>query len=118
MNSHYCHLTDAINKSNLRSLQGALQTLFAPTPRERAKNFSENVADRATALHQDSEPSRKQHVFPVHFSFPKNTLRGWRHHGARFSGNTCRKRLPEPHGHGSFRPSFSLNSTSPPRIDR
>ncbi|MCI5045976.1 MAG: hypothetical protein MRY59_00640, partial [Aquisalinus sp.] len=72
MTIHHQHIS-TLHKANVtRVLQGALQTLFARHPGERAKNFSENVADRATALHQDTMPRREQHVFPVHFSFPKN----------------------------------------------
>ena len=49
----YIHHQDisTTHKTNVtRTLQSALQTLFALTPGERAKNFSENVADYANGL--------------------------------------------------------------------
>ena len=50
MTIHHQHISSKHKANVTRALQGALQTLFARNPEERAKNFSENVADPATTL--------------------------------------------------------------------
>ncbi len=46
-------------------------------------------------------------------SFPKSSRRGMCHHSARCAYSSFSKRLPDPHGQRSLRPSFSLSSFSP-----
>ena len=54
MTIHHQHISTTHKANITRALQGALQTLFVPDPRERAENFSENVADHATNLSGDA----------------------------------------------------------------
>ncbi len=57
-NAMYIHHQDisTTHKANVtRTLQSALQTLFALTPGERAKNFSENVTDPANGASQAAQ---------------------------------------------------------------
>lgn len=50
---------------------------------------------------------------PGHWSVPKSSGAGSRHQKRPFARQHALKRLPEPQGHGSFRPSFSSSTLSP-----
>ena len=47
---------------------------------------------------------------------PGRNSRLVRHRNGRFAGSSGGKRRPEPHGHKSFRPSFSTSSVSMPTM--
>ena len=63
----------------------------------------------------DSEPPQANVAAPVLASPGRNSRPALRRNG-RFSGSSGGKRRPEPHGHKSFRPSFSTSSVSMPTI--
>jgi hypothetical protein len=60
-----------------------------------------------------SEPHRPNLTALVLIRFGCSSWRAYRRSGLS-SGSTGGKRRPEPHGHGSFRPSFSTSSVSMP----
>ena len=62
-----------------------------------------------------AEPPLANLAAPVLTSPGRNNRPALRRNG-RFSGSSGGKRRPEPHGHKSFRPSFSTSSVSTPTI--
>jgi len=62
-----------------------------------------------------AEPPRANLAAPVLTSPGRNNRPAPRQSG-RFAGSSGGKRRPEPHGHKSFRPSFSTSSVSMPTI--
>jgi hypothetical protein len=61
------------------------------------------------------EPPGANVAAPV-LASPGRSSRPALHRNGRFSGSSGGKRRPEPHGHKSFRPSFSMSSVSMPTI--
>jgi hypothetical protein len=62
-----------------------------------------------------AEPPQAKLAASVLISPGRNNRPALRRNG-RFSGSSGGKRRPEPHGHKSFRPSFSTSSVSTPTI--
>jgi hypothetical protein len=74
-----------------------------------------HISQKSAFAWAAAEPPRANLAAPVLISPGRNNRPALRRNG-RFSGSSGGKRRPEPHGHKSFRPSFSTSSVSTPTI--
>jgi hypothetical protein len=88
--------------------------MTAPFPRKRGVPTTPGRRQSAFAR-AAAEPPLANLAASVLISPERNNRPALRRNG-RFSGSSGGKRRPEPHGHKSFRPSFSTSSVSTPTI--